>query len=127
MKRRNDSTIRETTERTEQDRFWMEESDRAEGMEEDDGHMVADMSDVPHGLSGGWHLFGGRVQNGNRRQRENTDVGNRNRQSEPWEDAPFSWRERRMYTFGALKAAFLIGMVYLVGLGLLIGLMVLVW
>lgn len=76
MKRKNDSMIRETEERTEQDRFWMEGSDRADGMEE---------------------------------------------------DAPFSWRERRMYTFGALKAALLIGLAYLVGLGLLIGLMVLVW
>lgn len=127
MKRKNDSTIRETTERTEQDRFRMEESDRADGMEEDDGHTVADMSDVPHGLSGGWHLFGGRAQKGNRGQRESTDVRNWNRQPEPWEDAPFSRRERRMYTFGALKAALLIGLAYLVGLGLLIGLMVMVW
>lgn len=127
MKRKNDSTIRDTEERKEQGRFWMEGSDRADEMEEDDGHIVADMSDVPHGLSGGWRLFGGKAQDGNRKQRENTDVHNRNRQSEPWEDAPFSWQERRMYTFGALKAALLIGLAYLVGLGLLIGLMVLVW
>ena len=48
-------------------------------------------------------------------------------QERPWEDAPLTREERRMYILGALKAGLLIGLAFIVGLGLVIVLMLLFW
>lgn len=105
----------------------------------DDGRTVADMSDVPHGmLSGAWLPGGGSdaVQPGAgsppggfgaRRRRRELMADEHEPQPRPWEEAPLSRRERRMYVLGALKASLLIGGAYLLALGLLIAVMVRFW
>lgn len=88
----------------------------------DDGRTIADMSDVPGSVFGGWapHRAGGQ------KRRDMAEPAEK-KESRPWEDAPLSGRERRMYILGTLKATLLIGAVYLVALAALIGLLFLVW
>ena len=88
---------------------------------EDDGRTVADMSGLE---SPG--LFGRRphsLQNGrkNAYSRETEDGSERR----PWEDAPFTWRERLRYMGVALGAALSIASVFLAGLALVIWLITL--
>ncbi len=108
--------------------------DIEENQAEDDGHTIADMSDVPRGTwSGGWRP----AAPGNRShpaaqsaQRDDSrPMADRPspQTSRPWEDHSLTGKERFMFILGTLKATMLIGLAYLVGLGLLIGLMVLVW
>lgn len=91
-----------------------------ETTEEDDGRTIADMSQVSRGrLLGTWH-------------QKQTDTSHKSSyesvtEQRPWEDSSFSRREQRMYALGALKAALLIGLVYLGGLGGLIALMLFLW
>ena len=110
----------------------------------DDGRTVADMSDVPHGMLSGVWLPGGGAQPGGsdavqpgagsppggfgaRRRRRELMADEHEPQPRPWEEAPLSRRERRMYVLGALKASLLIGGAYLLALGLLIAVMVRFW
>lgn len=100
---------------------------------EDDGRTVADMSGI-----GGPSLFRmrspGSVREpgsyskhppGHRYPPENAED---DRPDRPWEQAdPWTPQERRMYALGALKAALLIGLTFIVGLGAVILVMILVW
>ena len=90
---------------------------------EDDGHTIADMSDVPRGLSGGIrNLFGGFSPEEHEHPEGETEENLR-----PWEDTSLSRKERWICTLGALKAALLIGSAYIVGLGAVILLLILFW
>lgn len=100
---------------------------------EDDGHTIADMSGV-----GGPSLLRMRRPGPAREQgpysakpqdsRYSQEDSGDGRQDRPWEQAdPWTPQERRMYALGALKAALLIGMTFIVGLGAVILLLVLVW
>lgn len=95
---------------------------------EDDGRIVADMSDLA-----GVGLFGRRRTQALRGRRnvnqnavregggdEGDDAG-----PKPWEDMPFTWQERARYIFMALGAAFLIGAVLLGGIAVVIWLITL--
>ena len=80
--------------------------------DDDDGRTIADMSDVT-----GPSMF-------LPRGRHKTPVEqNESACSEPeWEP-----KDRRLYIFGALRAALLIALVYAVGFALIIGLLLLIW
>lgn len=97
---------------------------------EDDGRTVADMSQVSGGhLFGRHHRYSREMQSGPGGfggQQSRWEM-QRPTEERPWENAPFTRKERWMYTLGALKASLLIGLVYLAGLGLLVGLMVFFW
>ncbi len=82
--------------------------------DDDDGRTIADMSGVS--VPG---MFGHRPP-----ARPKKD----DRQEEAeGEHLDLTRRESLMYILGTMKAALLIGLVYIVGLGLIIGLMVLFW
>lgn len=94
---------------------------------EDDGRIIADMSDLE-----GIGLFGRRSAASRRgRWRERSDDGSENGAEgsatgrNPWEDTPFTWKERVRYIFMALGAAFLIGAVLLGGVAAVIWLITL--
>lgn len=90
---------------------------------QDDGRTVADMSDVQRGMFlGGWRPAGHGLVPENKPEE---DAQSRPRR--PWEDDSLTKEERRMYVLGAMKAALLIGMVYLVGGGVLIALLLAWW
>ena len=82
--------------------------------DDDDGRTIADMYDVT-----GPSMFLPR-----RSGRHKTPVEqNESACSEPeWEP-----KDRRLYIFGALRAALLIALVYAVGFALIIGLLLLIW
>lgn len=82
----------------------------------DDGHTIADMSQVP-GMTG--QLFG-------RRPPQKTG-GSPAAPPRPQEAGEFTRMERLMAVLGALKATLLIALVYIVGLGAVILLMLLFW
>ena len=89
---------------------------------EDDGRIVADMSDLE-----GVGLFGRRAAVSRRgrkndRREDNGDGGIEAGRTgrDPWEDMPFTWQERVRYIFMALGAAFLIGAVLLGGVAAVI-------
>ena len=84
---------------------------------EDDGRTVADMSGLE---SPG--LFGRRSRS-SQTGREHPDNGESERN--PWEDAPFSWKERLRYMGVALAAALSIAFVFLAGIALIIWLITL--
>lgn len=84
---------------------------------EDDGRIVADMSDLE-----GVGLFGRRRSLASRGERKNggDEAEGGGTQRNPWEDMPFTWQERVRYIFMALGAAFLIGAVLLGGVAAVI-------
>ncbi len=91
--------------------------------EEDDGHTIVDMSDVAGGpLRGSWLPPGGHMH----KKKENRQP-EPEREERPWEKSDLTASEKWMYTLGALKAALLIGLAYVVGLGLLVGGLLLIW
>ncbi|MDO5336216.1 MAG: hypothetical protein Q4E89_01970 [Eubacteriales bacterium] len=95
-------------------------NDAAEEDTEDDGRTIADMSQVSRdSLLGTWH----------QKQADAPGEAFRgpDKEEHPWENSSFSRKEQWMYALGALKAALLIGLVYLGGLGLLIALLLLFW
>jgi len=85
--------------------------------DDDDGRTIADMSGVFHPS-----MFGHRPSSLRRREEHSQEAP-----QEESENPPFTPKERRMYALGALKAALLIGLAYLVGLGAVIGLLLLIW
>ena len=84
---------------------------------EDDGRTIADMSGME---SSG--LFGRRPQSS---QAEKRQPHGNEKERKPWEDAPFTWRERLHYMGMALGAALFIALVFLVGIALVIWLITL--
>ncbi len=97
----------------------------------DDGHTIADMSGVERpGMFG--HLpesrkhggpESGTGRRGNGRYADNSDTGINNQMQKP----PITRKERRMYTFAAVRAGLLIGLVYIVGCSVVIGILYLAW
>ncbi len=102
---------------------------KQEKIYDDDGRTIADMSGVSApGMFG--HLPKG-MTGSNRGKRDVSDTEKDGDHSknivkiEP--QPPFTGRETRKYTFAALKAGMLIGMVYLAGICALIGILYLAW
>lgn len=96
-----------------------------ENLPEDDGRTVADMSDLaPHrNWLGGWTDSTG--SNTTRRELSQPEPPRADR---PWEQPAQLDREQRFWAImGALKAALLIGLAYVVGLGLVIWLLFHFW
>ncbi|OUN22219.1 hypothetical protein [Pseudoflavonifractor sp. An85] len=89
--------------------------------EDDDGRVIADMSDVsrPNLM----HL-GGSVSKPTPPPQE---VGEQTKEDRPWESNEMSREDRRAYIWAALRAGLLIGLVYLVGFGLLTALLLWLW
>ena len=88
---------------------------------EDDGRTVADMSDLAGvGQVNAWQS----APKGDRRD-DAGGGGDSGAGKNPWEDTPFTWRERMRYIVMALGAAFLIGAVLLGGVAAVIWLFVL--
>ena len=97
---------------------------RKKAYEDDDGRTIADMSGVsrqplllPRGL---------REASRKPQRQEPEDA---QREDRPWEkqEELLSREERRWYILGALKAALLIALAFIVGIGIVIALMVLAW
>lgn len=86
---------------------------------EDDGRTIADMS----GLETFPRLFFGRARSSQAKKEDN--VQKENGAAAPWEDAPFSWKERLRYMGAALGAALSIALVLLAGMALIIWLLTL--
>ncbi len=89
---------------------------------EDDGRTVADMSEL---VSTG--LFG-RRSHSSRTEKKNVYGSSDNdgaSQRKPWENPPFTWKERLRYMGVALGAALSIAFVFLAGLALIIWLITL--
>ena len=78
--------------------------------DDDDGRTIADMSGVGH-----QPVFLPR-----RPQRRTPDRTEDDRAVPPREEDLLTPQERRWYVLGALKAALLIGLVFIVGLGLVV-------
>lgn len=100
--------------------------------DDDDGRTIADMS----GIDRPGAFFPRKVGNLRLHDREfssfdspeNPEGENGRQTARPWEeDSALGREERRMYIFGALKAALLIGLAFVVGLGLLVALLLLLW
>lgn len=98
---------------------------------EDDGRTIADMSAVESpNLFRIRRLGSGQSsipeQGQPKRQISEETVGTK--EDRPWEQPErMSPQERRMYVLGALKAALLIGLAFIVGLGLVILLLFQIW
>ena len=84
---------------------------------EDDGRTVADMSGLE---SAG--LFGRRSHFS---QAERKHSNQNEKERNPWEDAPFTWKERFRYMGVALGAALSIAFIFLAGIGFIIWLITL--
>ncbi|MDO4331099.1 MAG: hypothetical protein Q4C58_00235 [Eubacteriales bacterium] len=99
--------------------------------DDDDGRTIADMSGIDRpGL-----FFPRKV--GRLREHERESLAAKGAENprgggslgmRPWEEnASLNKDERRMYILGALKAALLIGLAFVVGLGLLVALLLFLW
>ena len=91
--------------------------------DDDDGRTIASMSDV-----GRQNLFIPRKPIRDERKPNIPETEKQSKNDRPWEQTEqFSKQERKWYMFGALKAALLIAMAFIVGLGLAILVMILLW
>lgn len=93
-------------------------SDKKKKYDDDDGRTVADMSGLDRQLPFGM----GYVRTDKIKKRDTED----NKDTPEWESS-FTPDERRIYVFAALKAALLIGAVFIVCIGALIALLLLIW
>ena len=92
---------------------------RRKTYDDDDGHTIVDMSGVEAPSLFG-HLPGGRKKSSAAAPDEKPD--------RPWESSGLSGSERRSAVRGALSAALLIALAYIVGLGALIAILLyIVW
>lgn len=91
--------------------------------DDDDGRTIADMSGVGRPNP----LFLPRAPLGRKKEEPEQPQQPQEGAERPWEDAPISREERRMYILGALKAALLIALAFIAGLGLVIVLMLALW
>ena len=92
--------------------------------DDDDGRTIASMSDV-----GRQNLFIPRkpIREERKPAVPESETGE-SKNDRPWEQSEqFSKQERRWYALGALKAALLIAMAFIIGLGLAILIMILLW
>ncbi len=93
---------------------------------DDDGRTVADMSDLaPHrNWLGGWSDSTG----GKPVARKDFSAPEPKPENRPWEQPETLDREQRFWAImGALKAALLLGLVYIVGLSLVVWLLFSIW
>ena len=98
--------------------------------DDDDGRTIADMSGV-----GRPRLFVPRTRTedrGSSAEQEpypaHREANEQAVQKRPWEnESEFTPGERRMYMLGALKAALLIALAFIVGLGAAVWIMIQVW
>ena len=92
--------------------------------DDDDGRTIADMSGVNR-----QPLFVPRGLRDASRKPQRQEPEDPQREERPWEkqEELLSREERRWYILGALKAALLIALAFIVGLGLAILVMVLAW
>ena len=98
---------------------------RKKEWDDDDGRTIASMSDV-----GRQNLFIPRAKPDREERRPNVPEAEyeRSKKDRPWEQGEqFPKQERTWYAFGALKAALLIAMAFIVGLVLAILIMILIW
>ena len=86
--------------------------------EDDDGRIVADMSEVHHR-----NLF---IPRSNPHQ-ENPERENEKNESASNQSPPLNRKETRSFIMGALSAGLLIALVFIIGLGLAIAIMLLIW
>ena len=84
---------------------------------EDDGRTVADMSGLERP-----GLFGRRSRSS---RAEEKYPDEREKERNPWEEAPFTWKERLRYMGVALLAALSIAVVFLAGIAIIIWLITL--
>lgn len=85
---------------------------------EDDGRTIADMSGIGP-AHGAW--FGRRSPSSG-----NTEhLQDERKEARPWEESPFTWKERIRYMGVALGAALSIAFVFLAGIALIIWLITL--
>lgn len=91
--------------------------------DDDDGRTIADMS----GLSGPQPMFLPGRPVGKRPQEPRQEAADQ--EDRPWEKERdlMSKEDRRMYILGALKAALLIALAFIVGLGACIALLIWLW
>lgn len=82
--------------------------------DDDDGRTIADMSEVS-----GPSMFLPRKSG---RKKFPMEQEKSNGSQQEWDP-----KDRRIYVFGALRAALLIALVYAVGFALIIGLLLLIW
>ena len=107
---------------------------RKKTWDDDDGRTIASMSDVQRP-----NLFIPRKNQRDSHMPAHPDAVNAtdsfvpveeeaSENDRPWDQSDrFSKQERRCYALGALKAALLIGMAFIVGLGIAILAMILIW
>ena len=89
--------------------------------DDDDGRTVADMSDLFVHTPIGYRRLGDRVERAEKKKAERAETA---RQAPPQETTR---EERSSAIWGALSAALLIGLAFIVGLGLIILIMYLVF
>ena len=75
--------------------------------EDDDGRTIADMSNISR-----QPLLIPRFNKLDKKKSENPENTD---EEKPWEDNSFSKKERRSFIFGSLGAAFVVGLVFLIG------------
>jgi hypothetical protein len=85
---------------------------------DDDGRTIADMSEVS-----GPSMFAPRRS---KKQHQGPQEAPKAPQR-PWEDQGYNRKERRMVILGALKAALVIALAYIVGFAALIALLLYLW
>lgn len=97
---------------------------RKKQWDDDDGRTIASMSDVSR-----QNLFIPRKPiHEDRKPNLPEEENGQSKKDRPWEQSEqFTKQEQRWAALGALKAALLIGMAFIVGLGLAILAMLLIW
>lgn len=84
--------------------------------DDDDGHTIADMSDLAPRPS----MFFPRLPQRQRAPETPAPRSEQPAEDRPWEETGLSREERRWYILGALKAALLIALAFIAGLGLIV-------
>jgi hypothetical protein len=87
--------------------------------QDDDGRTIADMSGVsrPRML----------IPGGPGQAKSRTPEPEQEQPHRPWEEQGLTRQERRWYMLGALKAALLIALAFIVGLGVVILILLMLW
>lgn len=87
--------------------------------DDDDGRTIADMSGIEPQGGFSLHSFSAKTSS--------ADPSQPTQEEKPWESSTISKGERFAWIGGALSAALLIGLVFLLGIGALIFLLTMVW
>ena len=96
--------------------------------DDDDGRMIADMSGIERPRLLIPRIGGRKSSTGQGYDSAQRELEGQTAKERPWEnESEFTPQERRMYVLGALKAALLIALAFIVGLGAAVWLMLLAW